>query len=640
MAFEFQIAFTTLTCDECDRTWFANEDPCNCGIPEVTSDLHVETRRQLVWNSSPTAPTRSVEPVLGQPPPELWNKMAELMDLLIEAVQTIAAETEEGSTRLRTALTELRDRGMAVEGAQWFRPWWSHWRAVERVLGDIERAVSEYLLALTSDTAPESQHHAAAAQVALDTAGEQASAYADVIGLWEAVDDAPLDPLDVLPALAAAAYESSGAASLLELDQAGAQVYTRITGKTDVEVGVGLGLEVTRFVASVLFDERAFWSKAALAFDLLSADLLKTAALASDHRWLSDYEEAAAEMRDALVEAAVLSAAATHHRLEVRAAVRLGARLFEPIARPLLVPLLVIGKKRDLARFITKDPNVVVKQLRDAGFGALCDGLLAAMRDADSHNRYRLDGDTIALTSSRAEVREVTAPELLDIVLAGLETVHALHAALTCAFLEAGVAADALPETNAWDFTWEQKLRLVLGSSGWTEVDVSKGNDAVEVTGYGDFPENPITLGGACMSALDDSISQLVLRARTVDGTHTLRMQLAVFRQHQSAEDAWEKDALFLEACTQATYHSKPLFSRVQVRKWIAMKAGEALTSSDAPRRLHVLLALAERTQDRAIGKSLEAAIRIRAAEDQCAAVNPADLASLKILSKWERRRL
>lgn len=160
------------------------------------------------------------------------------------------------------------------------------------------------------------------------------------------------------------------------------------------------------------------------------------------------------------------------------------------------------------------------------------------------------------------------------------------------------------------------------------------------VTGLGDFPDKPITLGGACVPALGDSIGQLVLNGDTVDASHTLRMPLPIFREHHASDDAWERDALFIEASTQTRYDGSPIFSRKQARKWIAMKAGEALTSPDAPRRLNVLLSLAERTRDRAIGKSLEAAIRINEAKSRGVAVNPADLASLNLLITWERRRL
>src|SRR5690606_2526049 len=179
--------------------------------------------------------------------------------------------------------------------------------------------------------------------------------------------------------------------------------------------------------------------------------------------WLADYKAAAAELQDAAIEAAALSTAAKNERIEVRATIRLGARLFEPIARPFLVPLLVVGKGRRLGRLVNKDPNVTISQLRQADLARLTDVLLAGIRDADSHNKYKLEGESIRFTSNRAERVQMTRAELLDTVLLGMETLHAVHAGFTCALVESGIPTDDLPDTDAWHFTDEQKVSLAVG---------------------------------------------------------------------------------------------------------------------------------------------------------------------------------
>ncbi len=55
------------------------------------------------------------------------------------------------------------------------------------MLAEIEHVASAYLLALTCDTATEAKQHAASAQAALDAAGERATAYSEIIELWDAV---------------------------------------------------------------------------------------------------------------------------------------------------------------------------------------------------------------------------------------------------------------------------------------------------------------------------------------------------------------------------------------------------------------------------------------------------------------------
>jgi hypothetical protein len=160
------------------------------------------------------------------------------------------------------------------------------------------------------------------------------------------------------------------------------------------------------------------------------------------------------------------------------------------------------------------------------------------------------------------------------------------------------------------------------------------------VTGEGRFPKNPISLGGACIPGLPDDLDTLVLKAQDESGTHTLRMVLPPFRDRLGAEDPWEGEAAFLLGCALSAFDGEPIYDGAHVRKWVAVKAGEALSHPDTHRRLETLARLARRVDDVELADSVAAATRLQLARSAGHGGSSADLRKLDLLIKWERRTL
>lgn len=640
MTHEFQVRYVTVTCDLCNETRFAEEPSCGCEEQVGVADDHVRRRRRLIWHAGPVDSGHPEKrPVQSEPDGALFGRCSDLLDGLLTSFQLIAADRPDAARQLRTVLMNFRDLRSEVQLSSHLRPWLGFWQAIERTLEDIEDVASSYIGALICDTAREAEKLASDAQSALDRAAATIASYSDLLDHWSQIDDSAMDPLDILPSIASATSAIHESMDIVDMDTSGSALFRRVTGHEPPDPGFGIGMLVTDFVASVIYDRESLWSRAEAAYQILASDRQQLVSLLGKDAWLHDYTSSVAELRDAATESAALSAAATNERIEVRATIRLGARLFEPIARPLLVPLLAIGKGRSVERLTNKDPNVSVNQMRQAGLNRLVEGLLVGLRDADAHNKYSLDGDKVLLTSNRSEQSEMTRAKLLDTVLTGMETLHSLHLAMSSALLTAGVPVEDLPDADAWSFSESQKVSLALGASGWTNVRVSRIGSTVEATGTGLFPTNPMSLGGACLPALSDDVATLVLRS-TGDEAHELKMDVRAFRDRKRLQDSWDREVAFIYGCVRSSYDSRPIFSRDQVRKWIAMKAGEVLKDRSDRERLHRLARLASNLGDNDMSESVRAAERIQAARLVGGRVSRDDIESLDLLIEWERRRL
>lgn len=640
MTHAFRIQYVTVTCDVCEQTRFAEEPSCACEEGEEIVDDHVRRRRRLVWFAAPaTSGGLAREPARIEPDGELFGRCTAVLDDLMASFQLLADERFKAARRLQSALGGLRELKEATRSSIRLRPWLGFWRAIDSSIDDIEEVASRYIGALTCDTPSEAERLSSEAQDALDRAAESIAGYSSLLDHWNQIDDSSMNPMDVLPSLAAAASGLNESADIVDLDSRGSALFERVTGHEPADPGLGIGMVITDFVASVIYDSESLWSKAETAYNVLASDRRQLVSLLETESWLGDYAASVTELRDAATEAAALSAAATNERIEVRATVRLGARLFEPIARPLLVPLLAIAKGRSVERLTSKDPNVAVTQMRQAGLGRLVEGLHVAIRDADAHNSYMLEGDKVLLTSTRGEYSELTLAQLLDSVLTGMETLHSLYFALTCAFIVAGVPIEDLPDADAWSFSDTQQLSVVLGASGWSNIRVSRQGSTVEATGIGSFPTNPASLGGACLPSLPADVMTLVLRA-TGKETHELEMDVQAFRDRELLQNSWDREVAFIRACARSSYDSQPIFSQDQVRKWIAIKAGEVLDDVSDGGRLDALAQLATDLSDDEMSESLRAAGRIRSAQLAGRLVGQGDIESLELLIEWERRRL
>lgn len=634
----FSLSFTTVECDECGATRFALEPGCGCDGDLETPDPHVEARRLLLDRVAPSNATYELPEQLAQPMPEIWSECTDLIQRVLVAVQAIAALDEAGVVNLSSVLGELRERREAIARSRAVRPWIAIWAELDRALAGIEETAASYSRALAATTADSAEEHGRLAQEAMDATGRRLEKFSAAV---DAVTnpDAPIDPVDALPELIAAAYRESGATDLLEFDGRGEELYRAITGSGPREPGLGISLQVTHYAATVILDRERFVTKAKCAYEALASTGDRLLQLVRSDEWRRQMTLSTTEQRDAAAEAAALGAAG-QSRLEIRGLIRLGARTFEPISRPLVALILAARKDRPLKKLLKMDPNTAINQLRDANLSVLVEGLSVGVRDADAHSAYAVTETGITLTSRRAEHDDLTMVDLNDLVLTGLETVLALGSAVMCALVEAGLATDDLPGASAWELTTEESVRVTLASSGWTEISVVREGASLRAEGLGRFPENPIVLVGACLHGVEQSVEELRLVGRSDGESHELVAQLRPFRAHQREESEWRRDARFIEGVAAATFAGAPVFSHSQTRKWIAVKAGEALPAEDARAKLRVLLQTARVVGDRQLADSLACSMRVLAAQNAGRTPLPADVAGLDLLIEWEARSI
>jgi hypothetical protein len=632
----FSLSFTTVSCDDCGITRFASEPGCGCDSDTDMADSNVEARRLLVDRVSASSTTYELPEQLTEPAPGIWSECADLIQRVLVAVQAIADLDEAGVVNLSRALGELCARREAIARSRKMRPWVATWAELDRALAGIEQAAASYSRALTAATAGSAGEHGRLAQEAMDATGrrlERFSAAIDVV----ANPDAPIDPVGALPEVVAAAYHESGATDLLEFDGHGEELYRAITGSEPREPGLGISLQVTDYAATMILDRERLLTKAKCAYEVLASSGDRLLRLVSSDEWRRQMTLSATEQRDAATEAAALGAAG-QSRLEIRGLIRLGARTFEPISRPLVALILAARTDRPLERLLKMDPNTAINQLRDAKLEVLVEGLSVGVRDADAHSLYTVNETGIKFTSNRAERVDLTVIELNDLVLTGLETVLALGNAMMCALAEAGMEPDDLLEALAWGLSTEESVRITLATSGWTDISVVREGASLRAEGLGRFPGNPIVLAGACLHGIEQSVEELCLVGMSDGESHELAAQLRTFRAHQGEESEWRRDALFVEGVAAATFDGAPVFSRSQVRKWIAVKAGEALSADDARMKLRVLLETARAVGDRQLADSLACSMRVLAAQNTGLAPGPDDVAGLDLLIEWEVR--
>lgn len=642
---ELILGFTTVTCDECDRSRFAEEEPCDCDNDGLTTDPHVQRRRQLLCAASVAdVDISDFRSVLEELPPGERMEYQDLLASLIAAAASLAnEEEEEASFLIAEVLAEVRDRQYEIAHATVLRPWRAAWRAFAQILACFEVVLSEYLLAATASTGFEIEPHEKGAQAAIDAAAALLAELNALEDRWfNLTEGTPADPIETLPDVVAATYRAKGAASVIDFDTMGSELFERITGSRECPPGIGSALSTTHFVATMLMDPDVLLRKARTTYELCRRWPEALAAMAANERWTNQYVQALQELRYVVTEVASVFASTSDSRHYPRSLIRLGAKLVEPISRPFMAAVLSAGYGRDVDALTAKDPNVAINQLKDKDKGWLIEGLLIGLRDADAHNEHRVEEHLIHLTGKRAERRSMAPMELLDTVLAALESIHGLYFGLLCAFSSSDIQLDHL-DVEAWGFTNEQRLRLALAVQGWSGVVIEEDDRSMTVTGQGDFPANRLPLVAACLDAVHDSVRDMTLMSHSESGEHVLSGPLKPLRQFQQLDGEFERGVKTIECMRRWSFDGQPIATRDMVRKVVAVKAGEAISepnSTVSVERLALLSHVAKRLNDPKLAASIQAAKAVMGARRAGVPASRRDIRGINLLAEWEKRKL
>lgn len=639
--FEFQLTFTVFCCDGCGRERLAIDPPCACDPTEVLFDENVRERRQLVWDAAPVVQVESPpRTVGGDELSDTLEKLSTLVPDIIAAVQSIGSQEVVGLTQLKVCLTDLRYCITLTERARWLRPWHRTWSKVRDALLAVEDMTSQYLFCLTADCPSVAKSRSEAAQIAIDQAASNASELSDIIDLWSLVPDEAHDPLASVVGAAFPAYVDSGASGLLDLDRLGQNAWARITGSEKPPTGIGAAFAIPEYVAAMVMDETRYVLKARLAFEELTRHPGMLRRVLDDQAWATAYKKAMEVAHDSIIELNLLATGATTERLEIRSLIGFGAELYETIAQPLLIGVLAARNGKSVSSLLKKKPQGIISQIEDSHIGILAEGLSAQIRNVAAHNDYEVNGTEVTLNPGQPGSTIRTVAELTDSILSGVETVLAIHVGVMCALLSNGISLDELPGTEDWELSEPQRITMVLGLAGWSSIDMAETDDVVEITGHGIFPTNPISLGGACLAALEANWRFLILHAKSGKTTHTLRMPTGPFSMRTETADSWLAEILFVEGCLQSTFDTRPIFTSDQGRKWISMQAGRVLAERGTLRKLKALAGFADRVGYDDIATGLVAAMRVKGAQTLGLTPTASDIDSMTTVAEWEERLL
>ena len=296
-----------------------------------------------------------------------------------------------------------------------------------------------YLDALATTTTAEAEAKAEAGQAALDQASAALVYFNRFTDVWQAIEEAPLDEFaDVLEgATAISQLQESG--DIVEIDRRGRALAERITGKpTELPAGIGVVLLHLDIAAESLYDTDRFWSGAGEVYRLAAARPEALIGLFEDASWRQELAMLGVDIRDAGFELQAVSAASSNRRRQIKSLLGVGAHLFEQAARPLLATVLCLQRRSPYARERAKDSNTLVREVEQAGLGHLLVGLDPKIRDADAHGQFELTDDGVNFTGTRGTLTTASDPELVDVILAGLESTSLVYWGLMTALIEAG----------------------------------------------------------------------------------------------------------------------------------------------------------------------------------------------------------
>lgn len=586
---------------------------CGCEPEEVDADL--ERRHAIVRGVGVREPVADVEPLA------LEDTLAAIRGWFdrFSAAYTATGEgsVEDAVGRLSDSLEELDALQARAAGARRLRPYHALWAAIDGVLCAFDDIRDTYFDALTAATVNETEAAAARGQGAIDAAAAALARFNALADAWERVESADLtgEHGDVL-AGAEAVAALSGTADMVVLDRKGAELFARITdGAVGAPSGFGLRLQLLDLAVQASMDPTRFWRSARGVYELLVEHDIALRGLFADADWRADLVGVSLEVRDAGFEAAAVAAASANRRRLVQSALRLAARQIERAAQPLLATFLAIEGRQPYAGERKRDINALLTRASQSGHDDLLVGLDPKLRDADAHGKFEMDDDGVRLTGSRGKLEYLSDEELVDVTLAGSESIVALYWGLLGALIAAGVDVEELEEAVAAEVADADKVKLVLLLNGWHDVDVQIDGEHVIACGERDG-ESAWGLIAAVVSVLPASCETLTLVATDDAGTHTASGPLAPFRRWSGADDEQEKEIAFTLASMVWAIDGAPILTRAHTEKVYAYRAVESLNpqipSAAALINLRVLLDASRAIGTDPLALAITAALRLR----------------------------
>lgn len=569
------ITFSLVRC-ACGAERQAGRSCPACGRDPEEVDGDLERRRAIVQEVSDRKPVEDAEPLALE---DAFPAIRAWFDRFSAAYEaTGEGSVEDAARRLRESLEELDALHARAARTRRLRPAHALWAAIDGVLMAFDNVRDTYLDALTAATVDDAEAAAIRGQGAIDSATAALDRFNALASAWERVDSADLaEEYGDLLAGAEAVAVLSGTADMVVLDRKGAELFARITdGAVAAPSGLGLSLQLLDLAVEASMDPTRFWRSTRSVYKLLVDHDVALRGLFADAHWRADLVGVSLEARDAGFEAAAVATAGANRRRLVQSALRLAARQIERAAHPLLATLRAIEGRQPYASERKRDINALLTRATHSGHEELLLGLDPKLRDADAHGKFDIVPDGVRLTGSRGKLDYLSDEELVDVTLAGTESIIALYWGLVAALVAAGVDLEELEEAVAAEIADADKIKLVLLLNGWHDVDVQIDEAHVIARGERDG-ESAWGLIAAVVSVVPESCETLTLVATDEGGTHTASGPLAPLRRWSGADDEQEKEIAFTLASTAWTIDGTPILTRAHTDKVYAYRAVEAL---------------------------------------------------------------
>lgn len=558
----FLIVFEGVTCDDCNET-VSVTTTCSCGAWAPREDKHVERRRLIV------AGLRSELNARGQAtqPADLQNAIDELQPWIAELFEGLALLGSDeadpsGVQRSIDRITSLWGRVLA-NGRQ--RPWLALWDPILALINELIAMTNAYLDALGASSPAEALPHQQAGQEHLDEAARQIGLVSVRLDWW-GIDHSIQMPTSVVEA-AAAAYDTTGAKNLVDLDAKGMALYQRITGKSNGPSGLGVGLLIDLGLVDRAFDEARVYRVAGLVYDFIDRNRAAFAALIGDTVRKADLTHAHQVFYESqLATETILRELAGNRRIEASAVLRLGAQMTERISGNLLN--LVLSSGRSIPLRPTTDYDKIHASARGAGLGDALLGLDDRVRNADAHVDFEVGPDYVLLGRHRSHPEVVPDDELVDIVLSSVESCAAILAAVDCAIADGGLSVGPSPID---ELPVEDRLSVLLAAAGAHPVKVSFRGDRVELSAeaFAGASLNPLSVIATIVGQIPVEARRAVLRLRRRNGSVIADVALEPLRRAQ-ASDGLAQELAYVEFLGRASLNGRPVFPQRHSRFMLA----------------------------------------------------------------------
>ncbi|WP_198587257.1 hypothetical protein [Glycomyces xiaoerkulensis] len=477
--FALDLYFTEVDCESCGQSHPLALGCRHCGTDPVP-DPHVTRRTEIVADaldildlSVAAPPASTIQPYLEDSGP-LGEWISRLSNLLV-----LVCDEQDVAVELQAHVQNLVAWRDELAAAPRLRP--SLWRldllrASVASLIDATRAFLRGMVAPNGDSAlslwQTANESIAAANELLEDAVERLARRSRTTA-----SDAA-DSNELLIRMAEELARDIDIHADAEIPADIAAIYTQITGDAECPVTPAVSLTMAQVQIDLLADRDRFWKCAGITYRRLTSTVSRGCAkfgeVIAHDGWFDHFHEMHRELQMAGGEFQTLLRSENPER-QVRALIRFGHVLAERLSPFLLATVLAAYKDRDYGELIDVGFGDLLGQARDVRLETLLLGLDKALRHADAHGRLQridVENQIVYFTAEQREYDSLTFNQLIDRVLAGWESAHAMLTGVIIALINGG-HTDKLRLFDDLGFTIPERVDFILAAMGWTDRHVS-----------------------------------------------------------------------------------------------------------------------------------------------------------------------